>query len=53
MATQPWFITEDMVSAALAVLRASGRLQHEAEGVDQVLVWQMMAAAREVASSET
>lgn len=38
-------ITEPMVSAALAVLRASGRFPLEAEGADQELVRAMLRAA--------
>jgi hypothetical protein len=46
--TRPWWpITDGMIWHALSVLRASGRLAFEAEGVDQVLVREVLAAARE------
>lgn len=42
-----WAVTPQMVSAALAVLRASGRFPYEAEGADQVLMWEILSAARD------
>ena len=38
--------TPEMVSSALAVLCASGRLQHEVEGPDQILALDISNAAR-------
>jgi hypothetical protein len=50
---ESWTITDSMVAAAYAVLRASAVLQYEAEGADQVLVRQMLFAAMKAAQSET